>query len=44
MNLEKYLMINYSEENKVYHLFDLVMRKYYIRRNVIFNEKFKCER
>lgn len=39
MNLKKYLMVSYSEGNKVYRLFDVIAKKCYIHRNIIFNEK-----
>lgn len=37
-------MIRYNEGNKAYQLFDPVMKKCYIHRDVIFNEKKpRCE-
>lgn len=40
INLEKYLMINYSEKNKIYQLFDFIGKKCYSQRYYyIFNEK-----
>lgn len=35
INLEKYLMINYSEKNKIYQLFDFIGKKCYIHRDII---------
>ena len=36
-------MIDFSDKNKTYRLFDLVMKKYYINGDIIFNEKPRCE-
>lgn len=36
-------MVDFSDKNKTYLLFDLVMKKYYINGDIIFNEKPRCE-
>ena len=36
-------MVDFSDKNKTYRLFDLVMKKYYISGDIIFSEKPRCE-
>lgn len=44
-NSKKYLMMDQNEGNNTYRLFDPILKKYYIHRDIIiFNEIFRCEK
>lgn len=43
INSEKFFMIDFSDKNKTYRLFNPIVKKYYIRGDIIFNEKSRYE-